>query len=52
MDSLLKTKKKQYEKMNLEGIVDSFVRNSVSHNEISSFLNDSNYSIFSKTAQK
>lgn len=38
--------------MNLQGIVESFVRNSVSHNEVSSFLNDSNYSIFSKTAHK
>jgi len=34
--------------MNLEELVDSFARNSLSHNEIASFLNDSNYSIFSK----
>lgn len=52
MDSLMKTHKKNYAKMNLEGLVDSFVRHSVSHNEISSFLNESNYSIFSKTATK
>lgn len=52
MDSVLKSRKKQYDKMNLEGIVESFVRNSLSHNEVSSFLNDSNYSIFSKTAHK
>ena len=38
--------------MNLEGLVDSFVRHSVSHNEVPSFLNDSNYSLFSKTATR
>ena len=41
-----------YDKMDLEDVVDSFVRHSVSHNEISSFLNESNYSIFSKTNTK
>lgn len=50
MESLLKSRKKNYVKMNLEGLVDSFVRHSVS--QISSFLNDSNYSLFSKTATK
>jgi hypothetical protein len=48
----LKASKKNYERMNLEGVVDSFVRNSISHNEINSFLNESNYSIFSKNANK
>lgn len=51
MESIFKSKKKSYHKMNLEGIVESFVRTSVSHKDISSFLNDSNYSIFSKTAK-
>ena len=52
MDSLMKSHKKNYAKMTLEGLVDSFARHSMSHNEISSFLNESNYSIFSKTATK
>ena len=52
MDSIAKTHKRQYDKMDLEGLVDSFVRNSISHHEVSSFLNESNYSIFSKTNAK
>lgn len=52
MESILRTQKKNYDKMNLEGLVDSFNRHSVSHNELSSFLNESNYSIFSKIATK
>lgn len=52
MDSILKTQKRQYDKMDLEGLVDSFVRHSISHHEVSSFLNESNYSIFSKTNTK
>lgn len=52
MDSLMRSHKKNYAKMTLEGLVDSFARHSMSHNEISSFLNESNYSIFSKTATK
>lgn len=52
MDSILKSQKKNYAQMNLEGLVNSFLRQSVSHNEISSFLNESNYSIFSKAATK
>jgi hypothetical protein len=52
MESILRTQKKNYHKMNLEGLVDSFNRHSVSHNELSSFLNESNYSIFSKIATK
>jgi len=38
--------------MNMEDVLDSFVRHSMSHQEISSFLNESNYSIFSKTNTK
>jgi hypothetical protein len=52
MESILRTQKKNYDKMNLVGLVDSFVRHSVSHNELSSFMNESNYSIFSKTATR
>ena len=51
MDSLLKTNRK-YDKMKMEDILDSFVGQSLSHNEASSFLNESNYSIFSKSAAK
>lgn len=53
MESLIKSHKKNYKGMNLEGLVDSFVRHSVSHNNGSySFMNESNYSAFSKTASK
>ena len=38
MDSLTKTQKQQYDKMDLEGLVDSFVRHSISRQEISSFF--------------
>lgn len=50
--SILRTNKKKYDVMNLEDVLDSFVKHSMSHNEISSFLNESNYSIFSKTNTK
>ena len=52
MNSIVKIQKRQYDKMDLEGLVDSFVRHSISHQEVSSFLNESNYSIFSKTNTK
>ena len=52
LKSIMRTNKKKYDVMNLEDVLDSFVRHSMSHNEIPSFLNDSNYSIFSKTNTK
>lgn len=52
IQSVLKSNKKKYDVMNIEDVLDSFVRHSVSHNNISSFLNESNYSIFSKTNTK
>lgn len=52
INSILRTNKKKYDVMNMEDVLDSFVRHSMSHNEISSFLNESNYSIFSKTNTK
>ena len=52
-DSLQKNPhKKSYANMNLEGVISSFIKNSISHIEVSSLLNESNYSIFSKNATK
>lgn len=52
MDSILRSHKKKYEGMHLEDVLDSFVGQSMSQNEVSTFLNESNYSIFSKSAAR
>jgi hypothetical protein len=52
INSILKTNKKKYDVMNLEDVLHSFVRHSMSHNDLSSFLNESNYSVFSKANTK